>query len=96
MGSLRQVVQTFSFLASAVLLGVAAFLFLAGADFLADFALAGGAGFFAGGAFLFASGFLDEADVDEDCAFASFLGLFFSRSSRFRLRSNSLSWSSSL
>ena len=91
-------VRTFSFLAFAVLLGVAAaFVVLAGADFLADLALAGGAGFFAGGAFLFASGFLDEADVDEDCAlFVSFLGLFFSRSSRFRLRSNSLSWSSSL
>ena len=92
-------VRTFSFLAFAALLGVAAaFVVLAGADFLADLALAaGGAGFFAGGAFFFASGFLDEADVDEDCAlFVSFLGLFFSRSSRFRLRSNSLSWSSSL
>ena len=90
-------VRTFSFLAFAALLGVAAaFVVLAGADFLADLALAGSAGFFAAGAFLFASGFLDEADVDEDCAFVSFLGLFFSRSSRFRLRSNSLSWSSSL
>ena len=35
-------VRTLSFLAFAVLLGVAAFLFLAGADFLADLALAGG------------------------------------------------------
>ena len=90
-------VRTFSFFAFAALLGVAAaFVVLAGADFLADLALAGGAGFFAGGAFFLDSGFLEDADDDEDRAFVSFLGLFFSRSSRFRLRSNSLSWSSSL
>ena len=78
----------------------AALVVLAGADFL-DLALLAAVAFFVVGAgafaaFFLASGFLAVMDVEVEAAVDSFLGLFFSRSSFFLFRSNSLSWSSSL